>query len=625
MRVSPADWRPIGVDDLEPAAWAALRADLNTYVVAGPGAGKTEFLAQRAAYLLQTGLCPQPFQILAISFKRDAASNLAARVASRCVPEQAARFHSMTFDAFTKGLLDRFIETVPRPWRPTRRYEIIFPTRSQVADFLDGASRIAPQWWQSDIFTLPAKDFEPEQVGTWRLPDAPIDPTSATEFAVQAWWAQHLADTQTSRLTFIMINRLAELILRTAPTIARALRMTYPIVFLDEFQDATFAQYDFLLSAFQGSRSVLTAVGDEKQRIMVWAGARSDAFSRIATDFMAARIDLRMNYRSSPELVRIQHVVARALDSGVTEVVSQRASTISGEAAQIWRFGSQTAEAAHLASWVSRDLQDRGLSPRDYVLLVRQKAEDYEGQLKRAFRDAGLSIRNEAKKVGKTTLQDLLAEEYACVTSALLRLVVQPRAPAAWQLVTEALYKLRDVSRDDPRGARQVADELPRFIARCRLFEMQHAPNRASAADIAAMAVEFLNLNAFRRVYRSYATDDSLQIAHEAFLEHLANCAEDSSTWTECVDAFDGIDQVPLMTVHKSKGLEYDTTLFVGLDDEAWWSHSPGGGDGLATFFVALSRAKQRAIFTYCDGRGRRKVRDLYQLLADAGVLEYRF
>jgi superfamily I DNA/RNA helicase len=616
VRVSPADWRPIGVAGLEPAAWAALRADSSTYVVAGPGAGKTEFLAQRAAYLLQTGLCPQPFQILAISFKRDAASNLAARVASRCSPEQAGRFQSMTFDAFTKGLLDRFIETIPKPWRPTRRYEIVF---------LDVASRTAPPSWQSDIIALPPKTFESEHVGTWRLPEEATDATSATEFALQAWWARHLADSQASRLTFNMINRLAELVLRTAPTIARALRVTYPIVFLDEFQDATFAQYDFLLSAFQGSRSVVTAVGDEKQRIMVWAGARSDAFSRLAADFMAARVDLRMNYRSSPELVRIQHVVARALDSGVAKMVSQQVSTISDQAAQIWRFDSQVTEAAHLASWVSQDLQDRSLSPRDYVLLVRQKAEDYEAQLKGAFRDAGLNIRNEAKRVGKTTLQDLLTEEFACVTSALLRLGVQARAPAAWQLVTEALYRLRDVSRDDPRGARQVTDELSRFLASCRLSEQQNAPNQTSAADIAGMAVEFLNLNAFRRVYRSYSTDDSLQIAHDAFLEHLANCAEDANTWSECIDAFDGVGQVPLMTVHKSKGLEYDTTLFVGLDDEAWWSHTPGGGDGLSTFFVALSRAKQRAIFTYCDGRGRRKVRDLYQLLADAGVQEYRY
>jgi len=77
------------------------------------------------------------------------------------------------------------------------------------------------------------------------------------------------------------------------------------------------------------------------------------------------------------------------------------------------------------------------------------------------------------------------------------------------------------------------------------------------------------------------------------------------------------------MTVHKSKGLEFDTIVFVGLDDQMWWSHTAGNPEGIATFFVALSRAKQRAIFTFCRGRGqRRRVADLYQLLADAGVPE---
>ena len=79
-KVHPDVWCPIGVSSLECAALNAVRATTNTLVVAGPGAGKTELLAQRACYLLQTGMCSSPRQILAISFKRDAARNLAERV-----------------------------------------------------------------------------------------------------------------------------------------------------------------------------------------------------------------------------------------------------------------------------------------------------------------------------------------------------------------------------------------------------------------------------------------------------------------------------------------------------------------------------------------------------------------
>src|SRR6185312_8260589 len=115
----PDEWRPVDVLGLENAVEDAVRASFNAVVIAGPGAGKTELLAQRACYLLQTDLCPSPRRILAISFKRDAARNLSDRVAKRCEPELARRFDSMTFDAFAKNLVDRFGRALPARWRPS--------------------------------------------------------------------------------------------------------------------------------------------------------------------------------------------------------------------------------------------------------------------------------------------------------------------------------------------------------------------------------------------------------------------------------------------------------------------------------------------------------------------------
>jgi superfamily I DNA/RNA helicase len=126
-RVRPEDWRPVGVNALETNALKVVRSADNRSVIAGPGAGKTELLAQRAAYLLQTGFAPAPRRILAISFKRDAATNLAARVRQRCHRNHAERFDSMTFDAFAKGLIDRFGQALPERWRPRPDYEIMFP------------------------------------------------------------------------------------------------------------------------------------------------------------------------------------------------------------------------------------------------------------------------------------------------------------------------------------------------------------------------------------------------------------------------------------------------------------------------------------------------------------------
>lgn len=128
MPVPSEDWQPQGVDKLEPRAWDALRETAQSVcVTAGAGAGKTEFLAQKAAYLLQTGLCPEPKRILAISFKRDAAQNLAARVGQRCPANQTRRFHSMTFDAFTKHMLDHFRLAIPDAYRPRPTTASPFP------------------------------------------------------------------------------------------------------------------------------------------------------------------------------------------------------------------------------------------------------------------------------------------------------------------------------------------------------------------------------------------------------------------------------------------------------------------------------------------------------------------
>lgn len=102
-------WTPADDLNLEPGAFAAATSTAgNLLVTAGPGAGKTELLAQRADFLLRTGVCRYPRRILAISFKVDAAKNLKDRVQRRCPPALAARTDSFTFHAFAKRIIDIF-------------------------------------------------------------------------------------------------------------------------------------------------------------------------------------------------------------------------------------------------------------------------------------------------------------------------------------------------------------------------------------------------------------------------------------------------------------------------------------------------------------------------------------
>ena len=621
--VPSAEWQPHGIEDLEPNAWSALRHDGSVSVVAGPGSGKSEFLAQRASYLLETGVCPWPRRVLAISFKKDAANNLRDRVKERCPREVAERFTSLTFDAFTKGLVDRFVSALPPSWRPSLPYDLGYLKDQEVSALLTDARFAAPEALRRGVAEIPASSFEARVVGQHRLDQGGNE--TAEAFAVGHYWRSQLrrGDDRLSSLTFIGLNRLAELLVRSHDHIGRALRAAYPFVFVDEFQDTTYAQYDFLLSVFGDGHTAVTAVGDDKQRIMTWAGARPDAFDRFAHDFHAPQFPLHFNFRSSESLVRIQHVVARAIDAGVAQAQSQRDGAVDGDVAQVWVSDTKDDEATHLARWLAADMAERGLAPRDYGLLVRQKADLVEADLTERLAEVGLKIRNESLSLGRTTLQDLLADDLARVALALLRLGAADRDPDAWAVASRAVEALHVADPSDELSCQKADTALGRFVTALRRRMGEVAPGRESAIELGKTAFRFLGAEAIARTYPAYWTGDALQILFEAFVLHLISCAETCDGWSECLDNFEGVDQIPLMTVHKSKGLEFDTIVFVGLDDRSWWSYSPTNPEGLSTFFVALSRAEQRAIFSFCRTRGSRtKIADLYGLLTSAGVPE---
>lgn len=621
--MTPEDWTPQGIGNLEPAAWEALRNPGCTCVLAGPGAGKTEFLAQRAAYLLQTGICRAPSHVLAISFKKDAAENLAKRVKKRCEPNHAARFHSMTFDSFTKGLVDRFLNTIPISFRPTPLYDIILPNKRSIEEFLTTVRLNAPAAWQREIAGIQPSTFETNVIGSHRLPHEFVTPKSGLELAVQQWWLGALLKRPKSELSFTMLNRLAELILRTNPQIRRALHLTYPFVFIDEFQDTTYGQYDFLLSVFKGTNTAVTAVGDNKQRIMGWAGALPNAFQQFESDFEAREISLQFNFRSTPDLVRIQQVIAQAIDEAATEAEAQVSQVVAGEAAEVWTFQTNAAEADHIAQWLVDDMRNRGNRARDYALLVRQTADVFESQLTGALEARGLKMRNESKIIGRIALQDLLVERLVKIGIAILRLAAEARAPEAWSVVSEAMQRLRAVDPEDEVECQKVERSTSDFLEELRSFMSENAPSVDSVVILLPRVLKFLDLGSLRRAFMEYNVGESLAIAIEGFQRHLNHSAQITSTWKDCLDTFEGNECLPLMTVHKSKGLEYDTILFIGLDDNTWWSHVPGNTEGLATFFVALSRAKQHVIFTFSSERGgRSKVAEMYQLLNSASVAE---
>ena len=69
------------------------------------------------------------------------------------------------------------------------------------------------------------------------------------------------------------------------------------------------------------------------------------------------------------------------------------------------------------------------------------------------------------------------------------------------------------------------------------------------------------------------------------------------------IEKFQGENTIPIMTIHKSKGLEYEAVYFVGLEDSAFWNFKNQPEADRSAFFVAISRAKRYMSFSYCEKR----------------------
>lgn len=586
MLVKPSEWQPVGIKDLEPAAERAVRASSNTLVVAGPGAGKTELLAQRACFLLQTGICAYPNRILAISFKRDAARNLGDRVLLRCGSEVGRRFDSFTFDSFAKRLVDRFISGLPEPWRPASDYEL----------------RLKDLKWKPSA----------------RITDEPPEAT--------ALWKKFLQQKQPSWLNFPMLSVLAEHVLALNPLVLRALRRTYAYVFLDEFQDTTDLQYELTKTAFLGSNAVVTAVGDPKQRIMQWAGALSGIFEKFKSDFGATVFHPVINYRSAPELIRIQGFLAAALED------RPRAAKASSEGAgehgecRILSFEDSDAEAKCIASLVKNWMKSDGLGPRDLCVLTRNRPPDYTAVLQEELRKVGIATRIESE------LQDLLSEPLTSIDLDFLRLGAGDRVPCAWANTIDTLR--RTIGGDTEESQREIARNLTKFLKKLRRLLKESRSKESEINEVLEAIVSFVGRKAFEAVYPQYGQGQLFDETVQQIGSYLSEFRK-TMDWNASLDEFEGTHALPIMTIHKSKGLEYHTVIFVGFEDSAFWGFQKNPAEESCTFFVAFSRARRRVIFTFSEQRvrppgtpaqqqERAGIQPLYEILSRAGVVTER-
>lgn len=621
-------WKPRGIQELEPAAEQAVRSSANLVVIAGPGAGKTELLAQRASFLLETGDCPNPRRILAISFKRDAATNLGERVRSRCGSDLGRRFDSQTFDAFGKSLLDQFAAVLPSRLRPTATYDVVLKSIRQedVAEVLAGLMPPSQFGSSSDLGQFHTKSFYDNAVLFAKLDGEPKD---LRQWAAEMFWQAALHNGTRSWLTFPMICRLAIQTVMADPVVKRAFRATYSHVFLDEFQDTTKLQYILTCRLFSGAHSVLTAVGDPQQRIMGWAGALDGIFSKFETDFSADTLQLERNRRASTIIAPVVAYLAARLrerlgHADATEVDALACAGPPPDACGGYLFSDSEKESTWIAQEIA-GLIASGISPRAICVLVRMKAKQYAQPLIAALSKKGIRARIEEET------QSLLAEPASALTLLALRSLFGLRPGTDWLRLRDQLSMLLGIDTSD-------SDEVARLEARlgtARALARKAIPVPPTEATryrgLLGEYVEPLCGTALRCRYAQYQRGTFYETLLDQLSGFLAEASRlgTNSGWDDVLDAVEGRDALPILTIHKSKGLEYEAVFFLGLEDSAFWSFRKTPDEELNAFFVAVSRAKQRVAFTFVqsrllDGRSARQSRTglsaLYELLNDAGI-----
>lgn len=619
----PENWVPSSGIILETNAEIAVRSNFNSVVIAGPGAGKTELLAQRACFLLQTGSCRPPKRILAISFKKDASTNLAERVEKRCGKALAQRFDSFTYDAFAKLLVDRFLNALPSDYKPARNYEIIFPDADKMQELIY-QFQIPSEWSDRTVDEIHARKLLSHFC---RRPLPLNNNLTFEDWAASEVWQKWLNNPGLSLLTFQMISRLAEYLLRENPLLLKTLQLTYSHVFLDEFQDTTYIQYDLLRTAFINSQATFTAVGDTKQRIMGWAGAVPGVFNIYCTDFGARRLDLTRNHRSAPLLINIQTALSVQLDPESLAVVPSENWATNEGLCQVHLFDNFIQEADIIANEINELIIHEQLDPRKIVILAKQHVEVYAKELIKQLDQLGRKARVESD------LQDLLVEPLTQIILRFFRLAILIKAPEDWQAIVELLIDLRGYRNEEkPEKIIGVERDLDQYIQNVR-NELNNLSMTACSPQIIMDTVygiiTFLGEHQLKNHFSQYKRDDWFSKVLTGFSTILAQEYKDSGAWKRTLDNFIGKDTIPIMTIHKSKGLEYDVVIFIGLEDGAFWNFVSQPHEDTCAFFVALSRAKRKVYFTFSNIRrtrrgnsreGRNNIKSLYDILTKSGV-----
>jgi DNA polymerase III epsilon subunit family exonuclease len=402
-------------------------------VVAGPGAGKTYCLIQRAEYLVGT-LGMEPSRLCVLTFTNKAAQEIASRLVQtfgvRSVDVTGGTLHALCARILrefgTRMGIPKGFGIADDAYQRTTLRRLKVPIRQH---------REALQ-----LFTLKRLQHH-----TLTDPDEQLFQLYTAELRRQNLldFDDLIAETRKLFLTHL--------------DVASQIRSRWDYVLVDEFQDLSVAQYEIVVSI--GKHGQIFAVGDDDQSIFSWAGADPRVLTRFANDFyITDAVVLETNHRCTRQIFE---AARRLIDTNPSlfdkRLIAQRTGT---HEVEVRHFLHDAEESIWLLADIQSQRETHQLDWGDFAILYRKHQSGIE--LEKALIQADIPCRL-AK--GRAVLDD----DVIAYVVASLRVIQRPHDSAVIDTFAERLLPADLVDR-----ARAMAPEHDDLVSAMRSYALCH-------------------------------------------------------------------------------------------------------------------------------------------------------
>lgn len=559
-----------------PQAAAVLHIEGPLLVLAGAGSGKTRVIVEKIAHLIGSGRYPAR-RIAAITFTNKSAKEMRERVAKRLREQDADEVTICTFHAL--GL--KFLQIEHAAVGLKRGFSIFDAddAAAQIKDLMHGAKPDDIEDMKNLVSRAKNAGLSPEQAMAAARSNREKEAASVYE-------RYQLRLTAFNAVDFDDLIRLPVQILEENPAIALAWRERIGYLLVDECQDTNDAQYR-LLKQLAGEKGNFTCVGDDDQSIYAWRGANPENLQQMGRDYPTLEIiKLEQNYRCSNRVLRAANaLIANNPHEHLKKLWSDQAD---GERIRVWECRNSEHEAEKVAAEIAFVAQSRNVPWSDFCILFRGNFQS------RPLEKAMQLLRIPYHLTGGTMF---LERQEVKDTLAWLRLLVNPDDDTAFMRAVQS--PKRDVGAGTLARLAELAQEkdMPMAHVAETIGALQQLPPRAANSlarftdilrDLRAQMRQVSSGDMIRKVAKESGLLSELrqQAKEEASYQRRANNIEELAQWFEGgprgataadlagqlallsrSDKDEGGNQVRMMTMHASKGLEFPYVFIVGCED----------------------------------------------------------